>query len=165
MDGMLRGLLDKQEITEALHRYARSMDRCDAALGYSVFWPEAKADYGEQMFVGTGHGFVDMCMKAHLEVSYAHSHQMSTISIWLDGDTARSETYGDVTHHSIDPNGQHWDSRSLGRYIDRWERRNDEWRIIDRRFVLDFDSTTPCTSMFATTGLRNREDASYFGEA
>ena len=162
-DDPVQVLLDKQAITEALYRYARSMDRLDRELGYSVFWPEAAADYHEQMFVGTGHGFVDMVMEAHPSY-HAHSHQFSNISIWIDGDTARSETYGDVTLRRIDADGQCWDSRNLGRYVDRWERRDGEWRIIDRRYLHDFDATVAHDGDFVTTGRRDRLDASYFPE-
>ena len=63
-----------------------------------------------------------MVMEAHLNF-VAHSHQFSNISIVVDGDTASSETYGDVTLRRIDEPGAPIDSRNLGRYVDRWERR------------------------------------------
>lgn len=157
----LQELLAKQAITEVIYGYARSMDRLDRELGYGAFWPEATADYHEQMFMGTAHGFVDMCMEAHLNF-VAHSHQFSNISIVVDGDTARSETYGDVTLRRIDETGTPIDSRNLGRYVDRWERRDGEWRIIDRKYLHDFDQTGPSAGDFLTTGRRDAEDASYF---
>jgi hypothetical protein len=160
-DDRLQELLDKQAITEAIYRYARSMDRLDAELGYSVFWPEATADYDRQMFQGSGTGFVDMCMEAHLLYT-AHSHQFSNILITVDGATATSETYGDVTHRRIDEDGQCIDSRSLGRYADRWEKRDGEWRIIERTYVHDFDENGPTTGYFTTIGRRDRTDPSYF---
>ncbi len=160
----LQALVDKQAITETLYDYARAMDRLDRDLGYACFHPDAKADYGAQMHQGTGHGFVDMCMAAH-PYFLSHSHQFSNIRIWLDGpDHARSETYGDVTLRRVDESGQTIDSRNLGRYIDRWEKRSGEWRIADRIFVLDFDQTGPAVgSMFQTLGKRDRTDPSYFG--
>lgn len=160
-DGGIQVLLDKQAITEVIYRYARSMDRLDREAGYSVFWPEATADYHEQMFVGSGHGFVDMCMEAHLGF-VAHSHQFSNILIAVDGDTARSETYGDVTLRRADGDGGFIDLRNCGRYVDRWERREGEWRIIDRQYLHDFDATYPSPAGFQTTGRRDRLDASYF---
>lgn len=161
IDKDLRVLLDKQAIMEALYRYARSMDRLDRELGYSVFWPEATADYHEQMYQGSGHGFVDMVMAAHLDYE-SHSHQHSNILIEVDGDAARSETYGDVTLRRIDATGQVIDSRSLGRYVDAWEKRSGEWRIINRTYLHDFDQTTPSAGLFTTTGRRDRLDPSYF---
>jgi hypothetical protein len=159
----LQVLLDKQEITEQIYRYARSMDRLDETLGKNCFWPEAKADYGSQMYQGTGYGFVEMCMAAHSHFT-SHSHQFSNILIALDGDRAQSETYGDVTLRRNGENGQLIDSRNLGRYIDRWERRDGNWRISDRQFLLDFDQSGPAIgALFETTGRRDQTDPSYFG--
>jgi hypothetical protein len=162
IDERLQELVDKQDITEVIYRYARSMDRLDAELGYSVFWPEATADYHEQMYQGTGKGFVDMCMAAHPGF-LSHSHQFSNILITVDGDTATSETYGDVTLRRADADGRLIDTRNLGRYVDRWERRDGEWRIIERTYVHDFDASTQPGSDFQTIGARDRTDPSYFG--
>jgi hypothetical protein len=158
----LQVLLDKQAITEVLYRYGRSMDRLDRELGYSVFWPEAMADYHQQMYQGSGHGFVDMVMEAHLQF-VTHSHQFSNILITVNGDDAMSETYGDVTLRRVDEDGRFVDTRSLGRYVDRWEKRGGEWRIIDRQYLHDFDETIPSVGEFLTTGRRDRLDPSYFG--
>lgn len=162
MDARLRELLDKQEITERLYDYARSMDRLDADLGKQSFHPDAEADYGEQMYQGTGHGFVDMCMAAHPSF-HSHSHQFSNIRIWLDSpDRARSETYGDVTLRRYDEDGHAQDIRNLGRYIDEWERRDGAWRISRRVYVTDFDQSGPNAGLFQTTGKRDRSDPSFF---
>jgi hypothetical protein len=156
----LQELLDKQSITEAIYRYARCMDRLDREAGHSVFWPEATADYGEQLFQGTCYEFIEMCMEAHPNFA-SHSHQLSNVLIAVDGTTATSETYGDVTLRRID-DGQCIDLRNLGRYIDRWEKRGEEWRIIARIYLHDFDQSGPSGGDFATTGRRDRLDASYF---
>jgi hypothetical protein len=157
-------LLDKQAITEVIYRYGRSMDRLDRDLGRSVFWPEATADYHQQMYQGTGYGFIDMVMEAHPTFS-AHSHQFSNILITVEGDTATSETYGDVTLRRLDEDGRCIDSRNLGRYVDRWEKRQGEWRIIERTYLHDFDQNGPSAGDFLTTGRRDHLDASYFPES
>jgi hypothetical protein len=162
MTDAIQVLLDKQAITEQIYRYARSMDRLDEALGKACFWPEAPADYGAQMYQGTGHGFVEMCMAAHPHF-LSHAHQFSNILIEVDGDHARSETYGDVTLRRRDEDGSLIDSRNLGRYIDKCERRDGAWKILDRRFVLDFDQSGPAIgAVFETTGRRDHTDPSYF---
>jgi hypothetical protein len=158
----IQQLLDKQAITEQLYNYARSMDRLDPELGKAVFHPEAKADYGAQMYQGTGYGFVDMCMQAHLGY-LSHSHQFNNILIVVEGNTARSETYGDVTLRRRDENGVLQDSRNLGRYVDRWEKRDGTWRILERQYVHDFDQSGPATGLFQTLGRRDADDPSYFG--
>jgi hypothetical protein len=154
-------LLDKQAITEAIYRYGRCMDRLDRDLGRTMFWPEATVDYDKQMYQGTGWGFIDMVMEAHPNYA-SHSHQFSNILISVQGHTATSETYGDVTLRLIDADGLCRDSRNLGRYVDRWERRSGEWRIIDRKYLHDFDQSGRSAGDFATTGRRDRLDASYF---
>ena len=93
----------------------------------------------------------------------SHSHQFSNVRIWLDGpEHARSETYGDVTLRRYDESGQAHDLRNLGRYIDEWEKRDGEWRISKRVFVLDFDQSGPNAGFFQTLGKRDKTDPSYF---
>ncbi|EHJ60892.1 hypothetical protein NSU_2052 [Novosphingobium pentaromativorans US6-1] len=160
----MQALLDRQAITDRIHDYARSMDRLDGPLGKSCFHEDAIADYGEQMFVGGGHEFVDMCMKVHPAFA-AHAHQFSNIRIWLDGpDKARSETYCDVTLRRIGEDGTPYDIRNLGRYVDNWEKREGEWRIARRRYLVDMDQSGPNAGTFETTGKRDRTDPSYFGQ-
>jgi hypothetical protein len=162
LEDRMRELLDKQAITEQIYNYGRCMDRLDRDLGKAVFHPEAVADYGAQMFQGTGWAFVDWIMEAHLQFT-THTHEFSNILIAVDGDRAQSETYGDVTLRRRDADGTLHDIRNLGRYIDRWERRDDAWRIIHRQYVHEFDQTGPALpGQFATMGRRDTTDPSYF---
>ena len=161
----LQAMIDREEILGQIRSYARSVDRLDQALGKAVFHPDARADYGK-MFQGTGWGFIDWCLDSHLSL-LSHSHQFSNISIVIDGDHARSETYGDVTVRWRDGQAVTHVMRNLGRYIDRWEKRDGSWRISDRKYVHDMDYGGPVatTDMYAMTGRRDRMDASYFPEA
>ena len=160
----LQHILDRQAILDQITNYARSVDRLDHALGKAVFHPEAKADYGG-MFQGTGWGFIDWCLEAHTHL-LGHSHQFSNISIAIDGNRARSETYGDVTVCARDKTGQRQVMRNLGRYIDQWEKRDGAWRINDRKYVhdLDYGVSADVAGAYPMTGRRDRGDASYFSE-
>lgn len=60
----LRALVDRQMITELIHRYYRAMDRIDETLGHSIFHPDATADYGD-FFRGDGYGAIDVVCKSH----------------------------------------------------------------------------------------------------
>ncbi len=161
-DKAIDDLLAKQEITEVIFLYCRCMDRCDAEMAKDIFHPDARVDYGEQMYQGTGHGFVDMALSGHA-LHLSHSHQHGNVLIRVDGNRAYSETYGDVTLRRRDENGALIDSRNLGRYLDVWEKRKDgKWRIAERAFVLDFDVTGPASGcVFETTGKRDSSDPSY----
>lgn len=165
-DKALDELLAKQEITEVIFTYCRCMDRCDAELGKEVFHEDARVDYGEQMYRGSGYGFVDFALKGH-EDFLSHSHQLGSILIRVDGDRAYSECYGDVTLRRQDESGQLIDSRNLGRYLDVWEKREGRWKIAERAFILDVEETgLAAGNLFASEGKRDRSDPSYrlFGE-
>lgn len=157
----LADLLAKQDITEAISRYARAMDRLDAELAKSVFHPDARVDYGEAVFQGSAYAFIDWVLGSHVGL-VAHTHQMSTISISVDGDSAGSETYADVAIRHRGEGELFTDITTFGRYIDRWECRNDHWAIVERRYLNDFQSTVSSPgSKHPMTGRRDRSDPSY----
>jgi len=159
-DEALEQLLAKQAITERLHDYARAMDRMDDELGYSVFHAGAVADYGT-MYQGTGHGFIAFVHAAHAQL-LAHTHQLGSMSIAVDGERAVSETYVTATLRGRAPDGSLFDIRSCGRYLDRWERRAGRWAISARQYVHEIDDCHPVhRAQFAIAGRRDRSDPSY----
>jgi len=153
-------LVAKQAITEQLANYARAMDRCDHALGYSVFYADAEADYGD-MFKGSGHGFVDWALRSHMTM-LTHSHHISNMLIKVDGDWAASETCVTMMCRIAGADGALQDLRSIGRYVDRWQNREGQWRIAHRKYVHGFDDSWPVTrAAFPIEGRRDGEDISY----
>jgi SnoaL-like domain len=88
----VRGLLDRQAITEQIYRYCRAVDRLDIPLGHSVFHEDGTADYGESLHRGGGRGVIDFICASHLP-TLGHSHQVCNSIVALDGDRAGSETY------------------------------------------------------------------------
>ena len=161
-DKAIDEMLAKQEITEVIFKYCRCMDRCDAELGKEVFHPDARVDYGEQMYQGSGYGFVESSLAAHTGMFMSHSHQHGNILIKVDGNRAYSETYGHVTLRRRDENGQLIDNRNFGRYLDIWEKRDGRWKIAERRYLNDYDDTGPATgALFESTGARDKSDPSY----
>jgi hypothetical protein len=158
-DSNLSDVADRLEIAQQLAIYARAMDRCDHALGYSVFHENAPADYGS-MFQGTGSEFVDFALKSH-ENFLVHNHQISNLLIELRGDQAGSETYVTMMAR-MEIAGTPHDMRSLGRYIDRWEKRGGAWRIAHRQYIHEFDDMWPVTRAgYPIQGRRDGSDPSY----
>jgi hypothetical protein len=155
----LRGLLDRQAITEQIYRYCRAVDRLDIPLGHSVFHEDATADYGQALYQGDGRGVIDFICASHL-LTLNHSHQVGNTIIALDGDHAGSETY----FHSATRMMQEdkvIQVRVWGRYLDEWSRRNDQWRIDKRLTLFDFDEVREVTEMASRTAIRDRTDPSY----
>src|ERR1700733_13178323 len=90
-----RSAADRLAITDKIYRYARSVDRIDPQIGYPVWHEDGTADYGEDIYQGSGRGFIDWCCESHRK-ALSHSHQMTNVIIDLDGDRAASETYAIV---------------------------------------------------------------------
>jgi SnoaL-like domain len=155
-------LADRLAITDKIYRYSRSVDRIDPQIGYSVWHNDGTADYGEDIYQGSGHGFIDWCCESHRK-ALAHSHQMTNVIIDLDGDRASSETYAIVTVRFKAPDaGQIIQYMAWSRYLDKWSCRAGIWAIDDRFVVIDFDETrlvTPGSKV--SRGSRDHRDPSY----
>ena len=156
----LRALLDKQAIAEQLANYCRAVDRLDIPLGHRVFHADATADYGADLFQGSGHGVIDFICASHLH-TVNHSHQICNSIVVLDGDSAGSETY----FHSatrIMQDGKLIQIRVYGRYLDQWSRREGRWAIDRRKTIFDFDETRDVAiTERHEQGARDRSDPSY----
>lgn len=157
----LHELADREAIREAIYRYCRAVDRIDAELGYSVWHADGTADYGEAIFIGSGHGAIDFICARHREL-LGHSHQVTNITLTLDGDRATSESYVFATLRMAGAGAE----RAVGiwgRYLDRWSKREGRWGIDHRQTVLDFDEVREVVSANAPQGYgrRDRHDPSY----
>lgn len=161
----LNALLAKQAITEVIYRYSRGLDRMDKAMAYSVFHDDCTAVYHDDIYNGTGHGFVDWVWQAHEGMTH-HSHQMNNILIELDGSddpqSATSETYATVTLLSQpDENGKQTVMTALTRYLDKWSKRNGNWAIADRVHVLDIQTADGVAIAGGNASQRNTDDPSF----
>ena len=151
---------DRQEITDQIYRYCRSMDRRDVELGYGVFHDDAVTDYGEGFYSGSGRGFIDWVTELHGSF-LSHSHQMTNILIEFDGDRAVSETYAIVALRRMDGD-QLMQITSSCRYLDKWSRRRGRWAIDSRTIILDLDELRPVAPLGPTSrGRRDKSDPSY----
>ena len=132
MDDQLQELLDKQEINEILQRYSRTMDWLDEAGQASCYWPDAHVDYG--FFSGRADEFVPMVM-VHEQKAVKRWHLVAGEIIKINGNKAEVESYGISTGSSgnDDPSNMYG-----GRYLDEFEKRNGEWRISKRIYILDW---------------------------
>jgi SnoaL-like domain len=156
----IKGLADKMAITDLIHRYCRSMDRMDHELGYAIWHEDGTADYGPEVFQGSGRGFIDWVCDSHKHLD-AHSHQVSNIVIELEGDHAGSEAYVTATLQRT-REGKTTQMMVWSRYIDLWSKRGGHWGIDKRVAVIDFDEVREITPLKPhDQGRRDRSDPSY----
>jgi ketosteroid isomerase-like protein len=136
---LLDALASRAEITEVVLRYARAIDRCDAAMLRSCFHPDSQHRHGA--FEGASADFCVRALEICRAVELTH-HQLGPVSIELAGDAAFVETYYTALHRfgaTPPPGGRpHEDRFSGGRYIDRFERRDGVWKIARRHGVSEW---------------------------
>jgi SnoaL-like domain len=160
MTSDITAIADRLAITDQIYRYCRAMDRIDHALGYRVWHDDGIADYGPDVFQGSGRDFIDFVCRQHAN-TLCHSHQMSNIIIELDGDRAGSESYVTATLRIM--RGEQLSQISVwSRYIDTWSKRDSRWAIDKRIAIRDFSEIRDVTAMGADViGRRDRDDPSY----
>jgi hypothetical protein len=127
---------------EAARRYSHGVDRLDGEWMKSAYWPDATDDHG--VFVGNAHEFVDHCMATHDRWSFT-LHTIFNHSVELDDDGlhARGEAYN-ISYLQRRDDGalEIW----FGRYLDRYEKRGAEWRIVHRVCVHEGDRSEPANA-------------------
>ena len=156
---LLDELLSKQEIYERLCDYMRGQDRLDPVLHRSVFWDDARTDYG--IYKGDADGFVEFAQNA-LRPHKSNQHLIGQVRIDLEGDVGFGEVYF-IAFHRLEIEGEDRDLFVAGRYVDRYERRDGVWKIVDRIGVHDWTRyEEPCDRGFLTGPIegRGRRDAS-----
>ncbi len=126
IDADVQELIDRQRIWECLLRYTRGMDRLDRELTLSAYHPGAMEDHGA--VISPYEPFVDQVLEFHRTQEIATQHIMSNHSCVIEGDTAHAETY--VTCYSVRKEGA--DGYSLGRFVDRLEKRDGRWGVVSR---------------------------------
>lgn len=131
----LDALLDRDAIRAALARVARGEDRRDAALIASACWPDSVTDYG--VFRGVFAEYLAWVVPGS-EAMVDTQHVLGQSHIELSGDEARVETHV-ISYHRVDHGGgDERDTCIGGRYLDRFERRDGEWRIAARTMLYDW---------------------------
>jgi hypothetical protein len=140
----LCALLERDAISDVLKWYCRALDRRDRALLERVYWLDAIDDHAT--FRGTAAEFIDYAF-AHTE-GMTTSHMITNILIELrDSHAAFSECYFSAYHNFPVPDGR-MDRTVGGRYLDHFEKRGDEWRIIRRVVCIDWYTEHPATSVW-----------------
>src|SRR5687767_1507490 len=132
----LTELLDKQAITEGLYRYCRAIDRMDKDLLRQVFRADVVARYAPDHVVRSVEELIEWLWGHHLTF-HNHSHQVSNILIEVNGDAAASESYLHAQLTRRVAGGRLELIAVLGRYVDRWQKLDGQWRIAERHFLCD----------------------------
>jgi hypothetical protein len=128
--------LARIEIQAVLWRYARGVDRGDYETMASVYYPEAIDDHG--VFTGPGTEFARFITEREERFPVVGHHHITNITLVMDGpDDARVESYF-LAFHPHRRRGVYRLAIASGRYLDHFQRRDGEWKILHRRVVMDW---------------------------
>ncbi len=136
----------KFEIEQVLVRYCHGVDRCDLAALKTVFWPDARADYG--MGSVNAHAFVEGLIPSLLSMRLTQ-HFVSNRLVQFNSDVsvAQVQSYC-AAFHLVGEDGAVTEMEVGGRYLDQMEKRHGEWRIADRHYVMDWNRNGPSTAQW-----------------
>lgn len=163
-EARLDAMLDREDIRACLTRFSRGMDRFDRACFMSAFWSDATIAAGP--FVGTPAECWDWSVPMHEAGQILTNHSLLNCTIDIDGDLAHAETYYIFVGRNRDESL--W--QAGGRYVDRLERRDGEWRIMMRHNVIEWSCLPPPMPIpfgdvpdigLNGIGARGPEDVSY----
>lgn len=129
----LQDLLDREAIRDCLYRYCRGIDRADEDALRSSYWDDATDCHGA--WNGSAAGFIEQALKK-LRQGGRRVHQVNNIAIELAGDIAAVESAFFALQSTAEaPTRQ---TLLCGRYLDRFERRQGQWRVAARTVVYDW---------------------------
>ena len=122
-------LLAKDAIDAVAKRYCRGIDRCDADLIKSAYHPDAYDDHGR--FKGNAWEFAEWVVPL-LRGREQTMHMLTNAMFSFEGPTRASVESQYVGYERVRSRKAETDMFAGGRYLDRFEKRGEEWRILRR---------------------------------
>jgi len=134
----LEEMADRLAIMDVLHNHSRGLDRADADLLKSCYWPDAEVDYGA--YKGSAQQFAEFVVVALRDKYTLTRHCLSNTLISLHQDAAVVESYVDAAHLLADADES---MAFAGRYLDQLVKRADVWKLQHRQVVMDWYGPQP----------------------
>ena len=165
LEAKLQYMTDRQQVLDCVARNARGCDRHDSELLSSSYHQDGIDEHGSG-HINPGPRYQEWANAVHAGGSLQNMHHITTHSCDIDGDMAHAESY--VIGLFLNPDGE--TARLLsGRYVDRLERRDGEWRIALRRCTVEVIMQADASiiksdyvlDMGFLKGLRDKQDVSY----
>lgn len=151
-----------EQLRQVAARYARGVDRLDVATMQSAYWPEAIDDHG--VYVGDAMAFCERVVRTHERFDWTMHCILNHWIDVVDERTAHGEIYN-VTTCASTLEGTTVIDTWWGRYLDRYERRGDEWRIIHRVCVHEGTERREVDTTMPIDAARFRQGSADRGEA
>lgn len=150
MQEELTRFLEKQRIQNAMQIYARGVDRREWDLVEQAYHPDAFDDHGG--YQGGVPGLMEWLKRRHADIEQSMHFLGNCLVDFLSDTTAVAETYcivyqryGEEARETIQtwlgnealPRDKKLMAELFCRYVDRFEKRDGEWRIARRTVVME----------------------------
>lgn len=146
-DNFLDELEARSEIEDCLNRFARAVDRQDWALAKTLYHEGAFDDHG--FFKGPPDPLLKTIAKLHTHQDHSMHFNTNVLIEFQARDKAFVETYVLVLQRytakaeGVAPGTQGKRVINSARYLDRFEKRNGEWRVVHRTLVFGDTDASP----------------------
>lgn len=142
----LETIANRLAIEDVLFKHCRGVDRADAKVLRSAYWPDAEVAYGS--FDGNAHEFCDRLVEGIRRYSATH-HQVSNVSCAIEGRDAIVESYVTAYHYLPSEVGAtDTEMTYFGRYVDHMQRRENVWKLRFRIVVMDWNQNHATSAEF-----------------
>jgi ketosteroid isomerase-like protein len=135
MDPRLQEMLDEHQLRKLVHGYCRAVDRGDLDVVKSLYHPDAE-DSHSAVSPASVDDFVGQLAAARRYLR-SMQHHITTANFAISGHTAEGEIYTIATHTVI-VGDRDVDITVGGRYLDKYDKRGDSWKFVERAIVTDW---------------------------
>lgn len=139
----LQQLLDRQQIEDVLTRYSRAVDRADIELLKGCYHDGATEDHAG-VFTGTAADYIANVAGILPRAGIINHMVMNVLVEFLtdDPNAAKVEAYI-LTFARMKKDGEKFDTLTLARSVDRFEKRDGRWAIASRRLAFEWNHEMP----------------------
>src|SRR3954469_16138982 len=160
-DALLQEMLDEFALRKLVHAYCRAVDRGDFTKLRDLYHEDAVDAHGE-FSTGSVDELIDTLAASRPHIQ-SMQHNITTVTFAIVIDRAEGEICT-IAVHTFGVGHRDVDVVVGGRYLDKYEKRRDIWKITERTIVTDWaqvnDPSTSDLSHPITRGtMKGRLDA------
>jgi len=161
LENELQDFKDRKAILDCIQRECRARDRQDVEQIEGCWWDDGIDEHGPKIYRMPG--IAEAFNASHQARLRSTSHHITNHLCEIVGDMAFCESY---TLANIFLKDSDTTILCIGRYVDRLEKRNGEWRLLMRACVLDMSVNADGSGVHSwlagyRKGLWSRDDTSY----
>jgi ketosteroid isomerase-like protein len=143
-DTALQEMIDEFALRKLVHAYCRAVDRGDIEALRDLYHPDAVDAHGA-FSTGSIDGFLEQ-LAASRPYIRTMQHNITTVNFTIAGHAAEGEIYT-IAFHTLAGKERDIDLVVGGRYLDKYEKRDDAWKLIERTIVTDWARVTDPSTM------------------